>query len=227
MPDATIVELRRTSESRARGLEVAFELRAAAADGDEPRIHRLVSDLLRLRAPKALQVQTVQHVVSVLRRAVVHDEVTGLLNWHGFVQSATRLLDLAQRNRQPHHLIYLQLGAQPALSAGSRRVPARNLANLMRDVFAGYGVYEVLGRLSATEFAALSPGVEFALRDSTVMRLRRADPGTLPVIPIGVGISHFDPSRPLGVDELLEKAQWSMQAYQRIAAVASPGLAPA
>jgi GGDEF domain-containing protein len=238
MHPATVVQLKSTAESRARALELSAELRAAAADGDEVRIKRLLSDLLRFRGlPRAqrttLQLRTLQNLVYALRAAVVHDELTGLLNRHGFLQSCTRLLDVALRNRQPHHLVYFQLRPpQQVADAALQLIPVRNLANLMRDVFPSYGVYEALGRLSATEFAALTPCAEYAFRDSILLRGRRPDRSSaLPGVPVSIGIAHFDPLRPVPIDELLEKAERAMHASQRVNGTAvngtaSSGLAP-
>jgi GGDEF domain-containing protein len=233
MHPATVVQLKCTSESRARALELSAQLRAAAADGDEARIKRLLSDLLRFRGlPRSqrttLQLRTLQSLVCALRAAVVHDEVTGLLNRHGFVHACTRLLDVALRHRQPQHLVYLQLRPLRLVTdAALRLIPVRNLANLMRDVFPSYGVYEALGRLSAMEFAALTPCAEYAFRDSILLRVRRPDGSSaLPGVWIGIGIAHFDPLRPVAIDELLDQAERAMHTSQRVSGTASSRLAP-
>jgi GGDEF domain-containing protein len=233
MSHASVVELRPGTELRSRGLELAAQLRAAVVDGDDARILRLLAELMRFRGltqgqRTTLQLKALQNLVQTLRAALVNDDATGLLNRRGFLQSGTRVLDVALRNRQPHHLIYFQLAPLPPVTdAAMRLIPVRHLANLMRDLFPNYGVYEVLGRVAATEFAALTPRVEYAARDSILVRLRRPGRnGALVSVPLGVGIAHFDPVRPIAVDELLEKAARVMRAYQRALGIASPGLAP-
>src|SRR6516164_9278611 len=105
--------------SAARSLEVASQLRCAIMEGDDARIARLLSDLLRVRGLTKgqrvrLQSRALLNLVHSLRSAALNDELTGLLNRRGFTQTATRLLDLALRDRQHVHLIYFRL--EPALT---------------------------------------------------------------------------------------------------------------
>ena len=93
------------AKSRARSGEFANQLRAAALDGDDARITRLVSELLRCKGLSrgqriALQQKALLNLVRSLRSATLSDDLTGLPNARGFVQTGTRLLDLASRDGQ-------------------------------------------------------------------------------------------------------------------------------
>ncbi len=246
--DAASVLRPRHSVSAVRGLELTSLLRAAVMDGDEARIARLLSELLRLKGLTkgqriALQLKALQNLVHALRSVALNDETTGLYNRRGFVQTGTRLLDLAIRDTLPAHLVYFSLGQVELLSEtvgqSAGDVLVRQMGNFMRDVFPSYGVYEVLGRLTRSEFAALTTSPEYSTRASIVLRARRPQRSCdLPALPLSVGIAHFDPARPVAIDELLDSAQRAMQASEhatehalerapkRVARIASSELAP-
>ncbi len=78
-------------------------------------------------------------------------------------------------------------------------------------MFPSYGVYEVLGRLAVDEFAALTTSDQFAGRDAVMRRVCRPQRSTaLPTLSLSVGLAHFNPDRPIAIDELLECAKRSM-----------------
>src|SRR5215469_13601252 len=111
---SAVVRSGRAAVSAARSLEIAGQLRAAVLEGDDARIARLLSDLLRVRGLTKgqrvrLQSRALLNMVHALRSAALNDELTGLLNRRGFMQSATRFLDLALRDQQAVHLIYFRL----------------------------------------------------------------------------------------------------------------------
>jgi GGDEF domain-containing protein len=206
--------------SAARSLEVAGQLRTAIMEGDDTRIARLLSDLLRVRGLTKgqrvrLQSRALMNLVHSLRSAALNDEFTGLLNRRGFMQTATRLLDLALRDRQDAHLVYFRLDvSEPARSAAAERggaiareVLLRRMGNFLRDLFPSYGVYEVLGRLSTGDFAALTPIADHASRNAILLRACKPESGgDAPALLLQVAIAHFDPASPAAIDELLQEA---------------------
>jgi GGDEF domain-containing protein len=228
---ASVVELRRANDFRARILEISAQLRAAVINGDEAGINRLLGELLRCRGSSraqsvALQQRALQSLVYLLRSAAMNDELTGLPNRRGFIQAASRLLDVALRDRCPHRLIYIHLSPQGA--AGVPTIALRQMGNKLRDLFPDYGVHEALGRLGPGEFAALTPRVEYLSRDSILRHIAatRAGPGS-PGIRLDVGVAHFDPLNPVGIDELLARsAQQAMQARETASRIASSATGP-
>ncbi|HXZ60077.1 MAG TPA: GGDEF domain-containing protein [Steroidobacteraceae bacterium] len=233
MDAASVVQLRRTNDSRSRVLEISAQLRGALADGDDAGIARLLGDLLRFRGASraqcvTLQLRALQSLVHQLRSAALNDELTGLQNRRGFLQGAARLLDVAVRERCPHRLIYLQLSLQADPGAALPMIVLRQMGNTLRDLFANYGVYEALGRLGAGEFAALTPRVEYLSRDSILRHLTAvtARPGP-PRTRLDVGIAHFDPLRPVGITELLaSSARQASQARELLTRTASSAPGP-
>src|SRR5882724_4300476 len=99
---------------RARNAELAAQLRAAAMQGDDARVRRLLSELLRFQGLSkgqrvSLQLKALLNLVQALRCVALTDDLTGLCNWRGFMQTATRLLDVATRDgRSEEHTSELQ-----------------------------------------------------------------------------------------------------------------------
>jgi GGDEF domain-containing protein len=214
---SALIRSGRAAVAAARSLEVAGQLRAAILEGDDARIARLLSDLLRVRGLTKgqrvrLQSRALLNLVHSLRSAALNDELTGLLNRRGFMQTATRLLDLALRDQQAAHLVYFRLatGASEAArgnNACTRDVLLRRMGNFLRDAFPSYGVYEVLGRLSGGEFAALTPLAEHAARSAIMLRARTPESGRdAPALPLQLAVARFDPAVPTAIDELLHNA---------------------
>jgi GGDEF domain-containing protein len=235
----SVVRSSHAAVSAARSLEVAGQLRSAIMEGDEARITRLLSDLLRVRGLTKgqrvrLQSRALLNLVHSLRSAALNDELTGLLNRRGFMQTATRLLDVALRDRQATRLVYFSLDIGDSETAGIesgscvRNVLLRRMCNFLRDLFPSYGVYEAIGRLGASEFAALTPLAEHASRGAIMLRARSPESGReAPALPVQVGIARFDPANPAAIDELLHSAARAIEEVREpVTPIASAGSAP-
>lgn len=223
--DAASVLRPRHGASTVRSLEITALLRAAVVEGDEPRISRLLSELLRVKGLTkgqrvALQMKALQNLLHALRSLALNDEITGLHNRRGFVQAGTRLLDVALRDELPAHLIHFRLEQVELLDETVGRsaddLLARQMGNLLRDLFPSYGVYEVLGRMSHSEFAALTTSPEYATRGAILLRTRRPHRNCeVATPPVSIGIAHFDPARPVALDELLQSARAALNSPER------------
>jgi GGDEF domain-containing protein len=111
----------------------------------------------------------------------------------------------------------------------------RQIGNFLRDLFPGYGVYDVIGRLSDREFAALTTDAELVARTEVALNLRRRElSNEVPPLPLSIGVAHFNPLRPITTDELLQSAIRLTDALicleervpADVARIASSGLAP-
>lgn len=212
--------------ARARSVEISCQLRAAIMDGDDARINRLLSDLLRVQGLTrgqriSLQLKALLNLVQTLRSVALNDEVTGLCNRRGFVQTATRLLDIASRDAQFAHLIYFDVGQLRLINSNAGQLAGdvliRQMGNFMRDLFPSYGVHEVLGRLGPNEFAALTTSAECASRGAILLRTRRPQRSCdVPTLPLRVGVARFNPARPVAIDELLDNARQAMNEPERV-----------
>jgi diguanylate cyclase (GGDEF)-like protein len=213
-------------------------LRAAVMAGDEAGVKRLLAQLLETRgAIKArrrvpMQLKALLNLLRLLRSVALTDELTGLNNRQGFVQSGARLLDVARRDRQSAHLVCFALERLDDAVGGNLGAPAadalvRQAGNFLRDLFPSYGVYEVLGRLSRDEFAALTTSEDYAVRSAVALRARGTQHDTgLPALSLSVGVAHFNPARPVSIEELLENAARAMRAAQRLTRIAPSGIDP-
>jgi diguanylate cyclase (GGDEF)-like protein len=222
---------------RARNAELTGLLRLAALEGDEVRITRLLSELLRFQGLTkgqrvSLQLKALLNLLHSLRCAALTDELTGLYNRRGFMQTAARVLDVAARDGHAAHLIYFDVNQLERINGSMGRstgdVMLRQMGNLLRDLYPGYGVYEVLGRLGGDEFAALTTRAEYASRSAIILRARRPQTSSydLPPLSLSIGIAHFNPQRPVGIDELLEGAEQAMYEHKRVTQIASAELTP-
>jgi diguanylate cyclase (GGDEF)-like protein len=212
-------------------------LRAAVIAGDEAGVKRLLSQLLEAGGPlKArrrvpMQLKALLNLLRLLRSVALTDELTGLHNRQGFLQSGGRLLDVARRDRQSAHLVCFALERLDTiagtLGAAAADALVRQAANFLRDLFPSYGVYEVLGRLSRDQFAALTTSEDYAVRSAVALRARGTQhDGGLPALSLSVGVAHFNPARPVSIDELLENAARAMRAAQRLTRIAPSGIDP-
>jgi len=222
---------------RARNAELTGLLRLAALEGDEVRITRLLSELLRFQGLTkgqrvSLQLKALLNLLHSLRCAALTDELTGLYNRRGFMQTAARVLDVAARDGHAAHLIYFDVNQLERINGSMGRttgdVMLRQMGNLLRDLYPSYGVYEVLGRLGGDEFAALTTRAEYASRSAIILRARRPQTSSydLPPLSLSIGIAHFNPQRPVGIDELLEGAEQAMYEHKRVTQIASAELTP-
>lgn len=212
---------------RTRNAELAGQLRAAALDGDDNRVTQLLSELLRLQGLSkgqriSLQLKTLLNVVHSLRCASLTDDLTGLYNRRGFVQSGTRLLDVATRDVRAAHLVYFDLNhlgrVNETMGRSTGDVMIRQMGNFMRDLFPSYGVYEVLGRLGGDEFATLTTSPQYASRGAILLRAASTPQeggSELPPLSLSVGVSHFDPRRPVSIDKLLNLAEQGMNEHKK------------
>jgi diguanylate cyclase (GGDEF)-like protein len=227
------------SALRARNAELAGQLRAAAMEGDDAHVRRLLSELLRFQGLTkgqrvSLQLKALLNLVQALRCVALMDELTGLCNWRGFMQMGTRLLDVTARDGHSAHLIYFKVNDLERINSTIGRsagdVLIRQMGNFMRDLFPSYGVYEVIGRLSGAEFAALTTSTEYPSRSAILLRSQRPRTRScdLPALSLSVGVAHFNSRRPVGIDELLTGAKQAMHEHQRVRTteVASSAMTP-
>jgi diguanylate cyclase (GGDEF)-like protein len=207
--------------ARARSGELATELRAAALEGDDARVSRLLSELLRVQGVSkgqriSLQLRALLQVVHSLRSVVLTDDLTGLYNRRGFLQFGSRLLDVASRDDVPAWLVCFDVDQlQRVIDTAGRDTGDLLICqtgNLMRDLFPRYGVYEALGRLSDDQFAALTTRSEHASRSAILRHTRRPQlrASDTPRLSLNIGVASFDPRRPLEIDALLQNARHDM-----------------
>jgi diguanylate cyclase (GGDEF)-like protein len=199
--------------------ELVNQVRAAAIDGADARIARLVSELLRCKGLSrsqriALQQRALLSLVQSLRSAALNDDLTGVNNRRGFVQIGTRVLDFATRDKRAAQLVYFCVDHLERVCETRGRdagqILIRDCGNLLRDLFPNYCVYEVLGRMAHHEFAALTTRSEFSSRERVVSGIQDVLASRSPSLGLSIGVAHFDPRKPRQIDELLAAANRDM-----------------
>ena len=224
--------VRNAQALRASNAELGGQLRTAVMEGDDARMARLLSELLCVQGLTrgqriSVQLKALLNFVDSLRRVALTDDLTGLYNRRGFMKIGARLLDVATRDLRAAHLIYFDLShlqwTNDTLGRAAGDVVIRQMGNFMRDLYPSYGVYEVLGRLGGDEFAALTTCPEYASRGAIELRAGRRPPhsGDLPALSLSVGVAHFSPRLPVGIDELLKTAEQAMYDHKRVTRIAS------
>lgn len=217
---------------RARGAELANQLRTAAIRGDKPRITRVLAELVRLkgaRPGRQVAVQALTEVIDSLRSVAITDELTSVYNRRGFIEIGTRFLDVARRDLQCAYLVYLDVNNLKHIndtaghSAGD--VIIQRVGRFLRELFPSYGVHEVLGRLGGDEFAALTTDMKCPSRSEILLRARmtRACSFDSSPLSLSVGLAYFNPLLPIGIHELLENAEHAMYEHKRVTRLASSG----
>jgi GGDEF domain-containing protein len=193
-------------------MELSSQLHAAVISENHARLNRLLSELLRCEGLTdgqrvAQQRRVFLNLLHCLRSVALNDDVTGLYNRRGFLQTGTRLLNLAVWDERLAYLVYLRLEQFTSIDGEAR---AQQMSTFMRELCPSYAAYDVLGRLGPAEFAALtmSPDPGLASREAILLRARCPRGGCgISDLPLSVGVARFDPNQPVVIDELLEMAQ--------------------
>jgi diguanylate cyclase (GGDEF)-like protein len=226
MDEAVAHPMRLSDEDglRDRVAELAGELRAAAMKGDTLRITRLLSDLLqfrRLTPERRLALEGLTHLIDSMRSLALTDELTGIYNRRGFLQTGKRFLDVARRDLRSAYFVYIDLNNLKEVNdsaghaAGDELI--RQTGNFLRELFPSYGVHEVLGRLGGDEFAALTTEKECPSRSEILLRarMRQGLVSDRHPLSLSVGLAYFNPLLPTGINELLEEAERAMYEHKR------------
>ncbi len=218
---------------RDRIAELASELRAAAMKGDTLRITRLLSELLqfkRLTPERRIALEGLTHLIDSMRSLALTDELTGIYNRRGFLQTGKRFLDVARRDLRCAYLVYIDLNNLKEVNdtaghaAGDELI--RQTGNFLRELFPSYGVHEVLGRLGGDEFAALTTERKCPARSEILLRARMRQ-GLISdrhPLSLSVGLAYFNPLLPIGINELLENAEQAMYEHKRVTRLAATSL---
>lgn len=152
-----------------------------------------------------------------LRDLALNDQLTGLRNRRGFVEVSAQILELADRQQVPAHLLFLdvdnmkELNDQLGHSAGDAglRAVARALAHALRRS-------DVVSRIGGDEFAGLTLGLHESERDAVERRIRTYLDATATVAAVGmpvkvsVGWATHTPGDGVTVDDLLASADRTM-----------------
>ena len=155
-----------------------------------------------------------------LRDLALTDELTGLLNRRGFLETARPRVELARRANAPLGLLYADMDGLKGINdtfgheQGDRAIA--DVAVAMRHVFRDG---DVVARIGGDEFIALLPNMAPSSEDSLLKRLAtslvaQASAEKRPyALQLSAGLTFFDWSAACSLDELLTRADRLM--YER------------
>jgi diguanylate cyclase (GGDEF)-like protein len=205
----------------ARINELALELSNAAFDVDEATAKQALADLLKRpvrRSDEAFQVQlkAIENLFLTLRSMALIDELTSLYNRRGFLRTGSRLLEALGRDRHGALLFYFDVDNLKEIndSAGHAAGDAIlvQTAQVLRRVFRHR---DVVSRLGGDEFAVLAAssdpmGTEVIMRRFDAALEASNAASAPPYLSLSVGVTKFNPEKPLSLAALMQKADVAM-----------------
>jgi diguanylate cyclase (GGDEF)-like protein len=158
----------------------------------------------------------------LLRDLSLLDGMTGLNNRRGFFRLAEQTLKMAERQKIPLFLMFLDLDDLKQINdtlghpAGDNVL--RRLADLLKSTFRDS---DILARHGGDEFVVLGMETGHFDADTLIEKLQKnlnAENSKLEPawrISVSIGISRFDPMNPVSLDQLLEQADARMYENKR------------
>ena len=171
-----------------------------------------------------------------LQRALLHtalrDELTGLHDRRGFMALATEQLRLARDMRQRVLLFFADLDGHKWINDSFGHAEGdRAISLVAASIRQTFRKTDVTGRLSGDEFVAMileEPGRD---AEAICQRLQKslancAGAEARYQLSLSIGVAHFDPDEPVGVQELLRQADAALYRHKgdkrfRVAGVVS------
>ncbi len=148
-----------------------------------------------------------------LQEAAITDELTGLRNRRGFFALAEQQCRLSDRTKRGITLLYLDIDGMKTIndelghSAGDQAL--KDVAALLKNSFRGS---DILARMGGDEFAVLLTEPSEKTEPAVISHLMKnvsnhnENTGRNYELMISIGISHYDPSNPCSIEEMLMKA---------------------
>ena len=156
-----------------------------------------------------------------LHEASLTDELTGLLNRRGFLTLSEKQLQISRRYKRRFSILFLDLNDMKQIndnfghSAGDQAL--RDIADILRKTFRSS---DIIARLGGDEFTVLinEPSIDIeALITKNINRNLNMhnDHSENPYrLSTSLGISHFDPSHPKSIEDLLAAADQLMYEHK-------------
>ena len=165
--------------------------------------------------------QRISTMESEIHALSLRDELTGLSNLRGFRLLAEQALRMSRRSHVPFSLLFIDLDNLKKINDSfGHTVGSSILSDTGKILLATFRESDVLGRVGGDEFAVAGNFSQAAitvaihrLRDSVAQRNGRA--GQEPYLNLSLGHITCEPDSQETLDELLEKADFSMYEEKR------------
>jgi len=152
----------------------------------------------------------------------LRDELTGLLNLRGFRLLAEQALRMARRSHVPFSLLFIDLDKLKEINDSFGHTIGSNiLADTGEILMATFRESDVLGRVGGDEFAVAGQFSQAAItvavhRLREAIAQRNARHAQEPLLSLSLGHVTCEPDGAETLDELLEKADFSMYEEKRL-----------
>jgi diguanylate cyclase (GGDEF)-like protein len=157
-----------------------------------------------------------------LRRAAAVDPLTRLNNRRGFLPIAEHQLRIAQRTREAMAIVFVDVdGLKHVNDTLGHSVGDTLIAEAAVVLRTTFRASDLPARMGGDEFCVLLRGESAVSAERAVERLLAAvedanrERGRAFELSLSVGISRFDPDRPVSIDRLIEEADALMYANKR------------
>jgi diguanylate cyclase (GGDEF)-like protein len=151
------------------------------------------------------------------------DDLTSLHNRRGFLAVASNHMKLADRNKKPMFLLFMDLDNLKAINDTHGHHRGDEALVILADIMnKSFRRSDVKGRMGGDEFAVFPigttrQGVETALkRFSNHIDAFNKDKSNPFELTVSMGISWYDPKHPCSIDELLVRADKRMYEEKRL-----------
>lgn len=168
------------------------------------------------------------------KAASITDELTGLLNRRGFTAFAQKQIEISKRHRRNFSLLYLDLNDLKVINDGfGHHEGDRALIDLANTLKRTFRASDIIARMGGDEFAIFitepdRSKIEVTARKNLEEQIQEHNAAKeRPYrLSVSMGIVHFDPERPSGLDDLLAVADELMYTDKLRQQFERAGIAP-
>lgn len=191
--------------------------------------NRLLAIMENVGVQLGRAVERERHVAAIEALSLT-DELTGLCNRRGFMEQARRQVKILRRQRRSALLFFADLdGLKQINDSKGHEVGDAAIVEAAEVLRQSFRDTDVIARFGGDEFVVLvveaEPGVSMRIAERIEANLRRRNAlaGRTFDLAMSVGVSVYDPERPLSIEELLARADAAMYREKQQRKIAAAG----
>lgn len=198
-----------------------FEFHFARVDGAAGQARHYQSSGRDITFRRELEQRLAQQTEE-LRNLSLRDGLTGLYNRRGFLELSQQLVRVAERERHQLALVFVDLDGLKAINDGlGHEQGDRAISEAGELLRSTCRATDLVARLGGDEFVVLAANVDersvAVLKDRLdhALRERNGEPGRAYQLAFSLGVSLYDPSAPLPMEQLISEADARMYAAKQ------------
>jgi len=217
--------LRNVSSGKSKMVGKNYEVTALSKDGREFPVELSLSSWERkddiFFTAIIRDITNRRRLEEKLREASLTDDLTGLLNRRGFMTLSEKQLQISKRYKRSFSILFLDLNEMKHINDSfghkSGDQALTDIADLLKKTFRSS---DIIARIGGDEFTVLinepNPDIETTIAGNFMQSLHDFnDHSDRPYkLSTSLGISHFDPSEPQSIDDLLAEADKLMYEHK-------------